>query len=309
MLPRLTFALTVALLLVPLAAQRIQSQGQGQETYTLKLKKGEKGSTTHVQKTQNELSDVKIADNTGNALKDELKKQVKTSTYDETILERPDSKKKPTGLKRTYQKATVKVDEDTKVLPYQGKTIIIEKKGGKFQFRYENGGEITGPDAELLDNEFNKDKADIDMDALMLPGKAVAVGEVWMLPTAAFAEAFDKENKLQVDADKSKATGKLTKAYKKDGKQYGDLEFTFEFPVKLIRGEGGENIVCEPETVLILTWKASSCIDGSLQDARTKGTMHFKGLALIPSPDNPMFRLNVSMRGDSEEIVTEGQKK
>jgi UDP-N-acetylmuramoyl-tripeptide--D-alanyl-D-alanine ligase len=68
-------------------------------------------------------ADVATAD--GTVVDDQNKKQLKTWVFEETIVERPDLKKRATVLKRTYSKATVVVDQKNAVLPYQGKTIAF----------------------------------------------------------------------------------------------------------------------------------------------------------------------------------------
>jgi len=296
---RLTLALP--LLLLPLTAQ-------AQETYTIKLKQGGIGSTTHVQKTEVITSTIKFADNKGNALKDEIKKEDKTWVYDETILERPDLKKKATGLRRAYEKAAVKTGDDATVLAYQGKTVLIEKKDGKYRFRYENGGEITRQEAEHLDKEFNKDSNDLDLEALMLPPKAVAVNEAWTISIAQLLKASELERKMAVDTDKSSASGKLVKAYKKDGRQFGELVFTLALAVKSIRTEQDE-MICQPGTVMNLEMKLSGCIDGSVNEGVAQAKMLFNGLVLFPSADNPEARITISIQGTSEETIREVPKK
>ncbi len=126
------------------------------------------------------------------------------------------------------------------MLPYQGKTIIIEKKDGTFGFRYEGGGAINGDDAKWLDKEFNDDKEDsgFDLESKLMPAKAVAVGDSWKIDMADIVKDFGKQGKMEGDAAKAAGTGKLLKAYKKDGRQYGDLQFKLEIPVKSITAEG-----------------------------------------------------------------------
>jgi hypothetical protein len=278
---------------------------QAQETYTIKIKKGVKGSTTKVEKSETGTESIKITDNSGTALNETTKKQDKTWVYEETILEQAGPKKKPTMLKRTYEKATVKSGDEISVLPYQGRTILIEKKNGKFQFHYENGALVRGEDAEHLDKEFNKDNSKFDFQALLLPPKAVAVNETWKIPIAEMMKAWEKDGKLTVDPDKTSASGKLLKAYKKDGRQFGDMVFTLELAVKTIQAENGE-MTCEPGTIMNLEFKVSACIDGSTDESVSQSNMRFKGLVLYPSADNPEARVTFTIQGASEQTVKEG---
>src|SRR4051794_23339335 len=132
---------------------------QDDKAYSIKFRKPADGETSLVQKSEKGDEDLKIADNNGNPLKDEAKKTEKTFVYRETVLARKGTAR-PTRLKRAYQKAELTANGETKALPYQGKTLLIEKKDGKYAFHIEGGDELTGDDAKHLDEEFNKKKLD-----------------------------------------------------------------------------------------------------------------------------------------------------
>jgi hypothetical protein len=301
MFHRLPFAALTVCLLLPLHAQ-------AQETYTIKLKKSVKGSWTREQRVDTELDTSKITDNDGKVLQEKDDSVVQTLIYDQTVLERPDVKKKPTALKRTYEKATVTIKKETKVLPYQGKSVLIEKKGEKFQFRYEGGGEITGEDAKWLNKEFNDKKDDdFDIDAVLQPKNPVKAGETWKIPMAEIIKSLEKEN-LVLYADKCQGTGKLVKAYKQDGRQFGDLLYKFEIPLKAIKTKDGD-IVMQAGVALIMELKASACIDGSVEDAVGQITQVFNGVGLFPSADNPQARFTFATRNQLEASTKEVLKK
>jgi hypothetical protein len=295
-------------LLVAFAWVFTAGSGLAQETYNIQLKKAPKGTTLHAEKTDANTESVKIFDIKGASLKDSTKKETAIWGYDETILERPDLKKMATSLKRVYQKATAKIGDETTVLPYQGKTVLIDKKGDKYQFRYENGGEITGKDAEHLDKEFNKDSDAVDPENLLLPSKAVAVNESWKIAMPEFLKEFEKSTKMKVDAQKASGSGKLVKAFKKDGRQYGDLVIDLDLPVKTAQTDGGE-IQWQPGTLMKIQFKTTACIDGSVDDAKGDWSIQFNGKTLLPSPDNPMARLELAVRNTSDVSVKELTKK
>jgi hypothetical protein len=291
---RLTFAL---LCLLPITIPV-------QETYTIRFKKSTKGTTTHKEKKDVNNESFKITDNAGNSLDDKAKKEQLTWVFDETILERPDVNKKATLIKRTYEKATVTAEGETKALAVQGKTVIIEKKDGNFTFRYENGGAVAGEDAEHLDKEFNKENDDIDAQAFLLPKKAVGINEEWKVAMPEFLKRFEKQTKMTVDIEKAKGTGKLLKAYKQDGRQFGDVVISMQFPVKTVKTEDGE-IEWQPGTLMTIELKAAACIDGSVEDTTGQWSVVFNGVALVPSADNPMARIVFGLRGTSEVSVKE----
>lgn len=295
---RFALALVVAL---PFSAQ-------AQETYTVTLKKPGKGDVLKVQKTDNETESVKVTTPDGAVVDDQNKKQLKSWVFEETIVERPDLKKRATILKRNYSKATVVVDKDNVVLPYQGKTVIIErKKDGKYSFKYEGGADITGKDAEFLDQEFNQDGDDDDLEAILLPRKAVAVNEMWKVPMPEFLKTFEKQAKLTIVADKASGSGKLTKTFKKDGRLYGDLVIRLDLPVKALKLPTGD-VPCKEGAMLTVTMKATSCIDGSISDERAEWTVNLNGTASIP-PENPQGILNFTINRNSEGTSAEVKKK
>jgi hypothetical protein len=291
-----------ALCLLPLAAE-------AQESYTIVVKKGAKGSVTQEQRTDTDTSATKFADKAGGLLKEETTKVVQTQVFQQTILEQPEGKKKPTKLKRVYEKAVVAVNNESQVLPYQGKTVLIENKGGKFSFRYEGGGEITGDDAKWLQKEFkdqdgNKDEP--ELDDLLFPKQAVKVGEPWNIPMAEFVKKFGEEN-LDLFAEKCKGTGKLVKAYKEKGRQFGDIVIKLEMPVKAVKTLNGDIVM--QTGAMVLELKGSICIDGSVEDGKGQLSVQFNGEALLPSPDNPQVRGTFSTHNLHDSTTTELPKK
>jgi hypothetical protein len=287
----------LALLVVPALAS-------AQDEYTIKLKKSTKGTQTREHKVETENEETKVTDNDGKLLDEKKKNSTLTVTYEQTVLERPDPKKKASVLKRVYEKAVVKDEDGMRDLPYQGKTVLIEKKDGKYRFSYEKGAEITGEEAKWLDKEFNpkhKDDSDIDFEALMMPTKPLKVGGSWKMPMEEFCKSFEKSAGLRVHADKATGTGTLVKAYKKDGRQFGDLIIKMEMPIKA-GVENGNETPLQPGSVMGLDVKMSMCIDGSVEDGHGVVSWHMKATALVPA-DNPQARVDVTVRA-SEEITT-----
>jgi hypothetical protein len=288
----------------------VPASALGQETYTIKIKKATKGSQSHEERVQSETSVVKVLDLNGKELQVEKKGSTVSTVFEQTVLERPDPKKKATSLKRAYEKANVKSGSIVKDLPYQGKTVLIEKKGDTYTFKIEGGGAITGEDAKWLNKEFNessKDEPDVDIDELILPTKPVKVGESWKIPTAEFVKFFEKTSGMTTFGDKATGTGTLTKAYKKDGRQFGDMQIKLEIPLKTFK-QMDKEVPFEKGAAMVIDAKVSGCIDGSLEDSA--GTMGFSitGTAVLP-PDNPMFRLDLSIQNTEQGSSKESLKK
>src|SRR5205085_323768 len=115
-----------------------------------------------------------------------------------------------------------------------------------YQFTYPDGKELSKDDAAAMAKEFNKEKDDEDeLDQLVLPKNAVAVGETWKLQMSAILKQISQEDKLVLDAANASGMGKLVKAYKKDGRQFGVMEFSMELPIKQV-GEAGSRLDLKP---------------------------------------------------------------
>src|SRR5207244_6890304 len=118
-------------------------------------------------------------------------------------------------LKRAYKKAQRIVDGDRRTLPFQGETVLIEKKADGFTFEIVDGETVMGEDAKELHEEFNKGGAS-KLVELFLPRKAVKAGESWKVDVGVLAKEFSKDGKIEIDASKCTGSGKLVKAYQKD---------------------------------------------------------------------------------------------
>src|SRR5207248_2562095 len=73
---------------------------------------------------------------------------------------------------------------------------------------------------------------DADSENDFLTDKAIAVNETWVIPSDKFKKNLKPEEAKMFDLDKLKATGKLLKAYKKNGAQFAVLEITIEMPLR-----------------------------------------------------------------------------
>jgi hypothetical protein len=288
--------LLVAGLLVGAAPVRIE------DAYTIKVKKNGKGDVTTEDKQEIEDSKVKIEDPDGKVLQD--KKEVKTTTqaYKETILEK-EAGKKATKLRREYTKATVKTGDDEKTLPYQGKTVLIEKKDGKFHFTIEGGAELTGKDAALLNKSFNKDAKDDsdgdDLEKAIFPKKPVKVNESWSIDAPALIKSFEKDSNQPIPVDKAKVagTGKLLKAYKKDGKQYGVLDIHIDVPLKGDFPLGpGQSAPVRAGSTMTMRIKVDGCIDGTSSDAVTEMSMDMDLNAVIKAAGGKEYKMSLVLK-------------
>src|SRR5262249_1135526 len=135
-----------------------------------------------------------------------------------------------------------------------------------------------GEEAGDLTENFNAKKpSDEELDKTMLPIKPVGVGDSWDIDGKKFAKLFGEEEKIakMLDLEHIKSTGKLVKAYKKDGHQFGVLEYRIEIPVKALEGEHP----CREGAKLEMTMNIDGCIDGSVDSDSGTFAMKIAGTA------------------------------
>ncbi|HEY1191002.1 MAG TPA: hypothetical protein VGE74_25440 [Gemmata sp.] len=171
---------------------------------------------------------------------------------------------KPMRAVRVYEKYETKGGKGNVVAPLRV-PITITKRDGKYAFTSEKP---LGDFAQKLDEEFNKPDEPTTKD--FLPGKAVKPGDSWKVDTAKFVKSLGA-GKMTVDGTKAAMTGKLLKAYKKDGKQFGVIELVAEFPLKDL-GKDGPPL---KRGAIKMTTTADVCIDGTDPAENTKGLLGF----------------------------------
>jgi hypothetical protein len=193
--------------------------------------------------------------------------------YTETVLETSAGAAQPTKLTRVY-----KVAEWTppaakgkapappgKVVPasFVGKTVAIEKKGEAYTFKAD-GKDLPASEAKHFADEFGAAKV---RPQDLLPKAPVRLNEVWnTAPEALKAVAASLPKESPVNADKSKMTGKLTRVYPTDGRQFGVIEVRTELAVE---GKGSAG----PTGTLTYETTYDAPIDGSSHEGTMKANM------------------------------------
>jgi hypothetical protein len=273
---------------------------QAEETYTIKPRKSGKGDVTRVDMHENGKAVDKLLSLDGRLLKEKSTRTAKTLQFKQTILEQPKGQERPTKIQREYKKAEVKEDDTTRPLSYQGKTILIEKKGDKYHFQIIGGAELTGDDAKDLDQEFNQGRADgHDFQKVLLPAKPMAVGATWKIDPQKVVKELSKGDKgesLVVDFTKAVASGKLISAKKKDGKQFGVIEYHLELPVKEL-GSKDNRLQLDPGAKLILDLKEDGCIDGSLDEVESTANLQFNYSLILKKDGMARYKAIRSVEG------------
>jgi hypothetical protein len=227
--------LAVALLVAPLS-RADEKKASDDEKYTFKVAKFvAKGKAVKVNEKTVLKSVTKVSDGNGNDMDMNTNKTF-LRTYVEKTLEVDDKANKRKKYSRAYEKAKDLENDEAENKAYQGRTVLFEKSDGKWNLSAEGKPELTEDDLKDLTEQTNRPDRP---EGAMYPKEAVKVGGKWTLVGKDVAKLFDT---LKMDPDTVKGEGKLVKAYKKDGKQWGTIDYAITFqselgPLKKVKGE------------------------------------------------------------------------
>lgn len=260
-----------------------------QEKFTIKLKKDAKGDVIKNIRKQTDTGK-SSAEIMGKAQsKDE--ERIRSSTYTEVIIDKT-SGNRASKLERVYEKAEL-TNDGKKITPgFLGKTVLIERTGASYKFTVD-GKELTGDDAAYLSDEFSSkqsEKDDAAIERLFIPKQAVAVNEAWKLDLAGISKELGEEAKMTFDLAKSTGSGKLTKAYQKDGKQFGVIEIEMDLVLTKI-GEGDRALQMDAGSRMKANLRLDACIDGSLNQGSMESTMEMKMSGALKGPDGGAIKI------------------
>jgi hypothetical protein len=226
----------------------ISAAAQDKDAVTIKIGHPKTGQRAKV--TVEETTTTKTIVNIQGMLQTQEEVKSKSLVYIDDIIDNPNNEKRAAKLKRTYEKAVVGTGKETKKLPIEGKTVLIEKMGDRYSFTFDGKG-IEGESLKLLEDEFNKPKKGDVRDA-MFPKTPIKPGDTWKIPAEELA--------------------KLVKAYKKDGRQFGVVEVVIEAPITSL----GEKVpLMVKEGKMVVKFTGEGCIDGSSPTGTTTGQMTF----------------------------------
>ena len=284
----------------------------GQEVFELKFKRDAgHGGVTQVEKRETTKARSKlIAVNAKETVEDNQQSKIVVYEYRETVLAKALGDKEPSRLRRQYKVHYAKEGDKTTTLPLQGKTVIIEKKDEKYRFRFEDGAELSPREAEDLTEEFqNPGKPRLDLDEL-LTKDFVQVQHMYKINPKLLVKVFAPMlGPTMIEENQPKGDYTLKRAYKKDGRQYGELEVRIYIPVQELTSIAGkstrERLLMAPGASMRIRLTADGCIDGSAVDKTVKTNLSVEGTGLIPRRDNPMFQLLLSVEAASDVTMEE----
>lgn len=251
------------------------------DTHTFKLYKSKKGDKTTQEKDEATKS-AYVADIDG-AINKENKTTKRKEVYTEEILEKEAGAERATKLTRTYTVAEKTENDETTKDIYAGETVLIEKKGDKYEFSIK-GKMLEERDAPELFKQFNDKKDDSPATEDFLPEAPVKVGESWKVSANKSEKMFKtlSSDKMSIDASKSAIEGKLLKVYKKDGAQCGIIEFTITAFVTGIDVDG-LSAKTTTDSKLVLKGTLDLCIDGTVEFEEAKMEIALDITAQIPN--------------------------
>jgi hypothetical protein len=243
--------------------------GRAEETYSIRLKRSpDVGKTISVTVNYTSSISAKEVDPDGKVLRDDKNLTTKTEeVYTEVILEQGD--KAPNKYTRTYKKRTMTVGDFTHSLPGDGLSVVFTKKDGKYTVTADGGKSPSKDALDVLIREANAKT--VNRDNFFCPSRSVRLGDSWKIDGKEVVEGVPGE----WNAEKSSAEGKLTKAYQKDGHQFGIIVLK----LKLVPRAAPEGVTWEKIPIREETITLDTAIDGS-STARvmtSTTTVSFKG--------------------------------
>jgi hypothetical protein len=292
---------------------RASSRADDDHGFLLKFKaNADVGKTVVIEKKETVNSRAQLVGLDTKAVSEDNKEVHSTIfKYRETVLEesKPDD---PTRLRRNYEKAQETVDGQATAFPWQGKTILIEKKKNQFRFSIEGGDELTGKDAQPLAEEFQAAQSSIP-NFLVSPDKPVRVDENHEIVPDELVKDFGNSGNAGIKFDAANAKGhwKLIRVYKKEGRQFGVVELRTELPILEMTStpqanpKAAEKLAMRPGAKMTLHTVIDGCIDGSAATATNEVDMEINGTGIVPSADNPQFDLVLSIKTKTKSIAEE----
>jgi hypothetical protein len=265
-------------------------------TYKIKLKDyPDAGKSLVHREKQKGTNSTKVVGPDGKVLIDDAVTSSDEVEYTLTVLAA--DAKGPTKYKRAYNEAERRKGKKTVTPSYQGRTVLFEKRKGKFVVSVEGKPPLDPKDLEELTRRANG-KVARDLEKLTLPDKPVKVGGSWTIPAKAFA---DLAGRLKIDPEKSKGRGKLLKAYEKGGKTWGVFEWRVELAVTQ-----GADVKFDPPASFVATARVEAAIDGSSTAGTKTVTVKFAGRG---TAEQGGMKVEVETSSGSSETETRSAEK
>jgi hypothetical protein len=144
--------------------------------------------------------------------------------------------RRPTKIKRVYERAEETKNGTTEKLPLHGLTVLIEKKNDRYLFTTEDGKALDEKARNELDKEFNQKTADDELDNF-IPKRPLKPGETWTMDANKLVKSFSRDpQQFTIDAKTTKGEGKFVESYIYGGHTYGVYDMHIQFPLTQLVG-------------------------------------------------------------------------
>jgi hypothetical protein len=231
--------------------------------YTLKFKDPAEGDVCLCKSKESSKVKIKIMDGQGNVTEDKTETVGHDTIFTVELLKKA-GKDESGAVRRTYEKATSTKNGELTILGLEGKTIVIDKKGEKVQFRLEGGGELAAEDATMLNSELSATFQGSKNDTL--PRQPIRINEPWTVGPEVTGKRATAED-AEYDMAKATMTCKLLRVYEKDKAQFGVVEYHWQIPFK----KGAKKDAWEiTGGSIVMHGTFDGCIDGNSFNHTTK---------------------------------------
>jgi len=164
---------------------------------------------------------------------------------------------------------------------------------------HRRGNELTGNDAAMLADEF-KNRTN-EKDAVLktyCSRKMRSRHETWKLDLTQSPKSW-RRRENDVRHAQSTGSGKLTKAYTKNGKQYGAFQIDFELAIAKL-GAGATAVALDKGSKAKLSVRFDGCIDGGSNNGVMETTMEMKMSGALTTPNGVEVKIDGNMKKRNE---------
>ncbi|WP_439628996.1 hypothetical protein [Gemmata sp.] len=236
--------------------------------------------------------------------------------YVETIVDAPPGESRPAKLSRFYRVAErSEPGGGMKNYGYAGKTVTAVKQHRErevINYKYVNGAGVRVPEKQTIVTEYDvaiegqaappSDQREFEAEfthggwgfEAMLPRTPAKVGEGWAVDLEA-VKSITGNFPYEYHKEKSSASGRLTRTYKKDGQQCGVIEWKIDMVLDTQLPNGSPIRGSLPSTVTF-----DGVIDGTARVG--KSTLALKGT--IDHRDQIGHEVKTTIEGTQDVTIT-----
>jgi hypothetical protein len=209
-------------------------------------------------------------------IKEEKMAEVKETVCTQKIQEF--AGKLPSKFQESYTKAYTTTNGKTVTHAYQGRTVAFEGTGGKYRATAQGQPNLSDQDlGDLAHREIHS------TDNAFAPSQAVKLGESYVVSGQKLRSALGDSSVAQVID--GHCDSKLVKVYKKDGRQFGTIEFKLNVTLNI-----GKDL--QSATMLM---DATGTLDTPIDGSSTDQFLTMSGTMTMALPGNQgMVEVNAS---------------